>query len=276
MKTRYRAATIPIFPRTKMGMIFFLYTYSSYSSYLSHTINTNKPYSPVSLLPVFSYIPCHSIYLLSFLAGVSPPRSRIPFSPAPYVSATVVPFHIMLPLRGFCSYRFLVSSYVPWGVSFRFVPVFRLVGAARVVLFSAPLYRLVRRVVVSVPRLVRVVSWGGAPFLSAHFLVPSCLVGRCVSTGRSARRLVRRFVVRFGVSCVSSVVSSVVLCGVSSSHRIRCVIRHRSSGGDAAYRLVVGVRRRYRGRSSPPGAVVFQAPFPVAARAWLNPDCPLL
>lgn len=205
MKTRDKAATIPIFPRTKMGMIFFLYTYSSYPSYLSHTINTNKPYSPAPLLPAFPYIPCQPIYLLSvFSQRFTPPSFSYP------VFARSIRFR---PSRS-------VSHHAPVaGISL--LSVSRLVG------------RVVMRVVSCrfCSSSCHIGSSGGAPFLSARFLVSSRPLsssvpfvvswGRCVSTGRSVCRLACRPVVAFRVSCVSSSVSCGVLCGISSSHRIR-------------------------------------------------------
>ena len=99
--------------------------------------------------------------------------------------------------------------------------VFRLVGRAvgRVVPFRSVPFRSVPSLAlffVSVSRLVRVGSWGGAPFFSARFLVPSCLAVAFVSRGavlssvpvyrlvgacRLACRSARRLAPAFRVSC---------------------------------------------------------------------------
>ena len=194
-----------------MGMI-SIYTYSSYILHILSTQSTQTNHIrrlPCSLpFPIFiasQYISCR------FLAGVPFPRSRILFSPAPSVSAPVVPFSVMPPLRSFRSYRFPVSSGRL---------VMRVVSS-----FPVPSYRSVRRVVV--PFLVSFMPGrrNGAPFLSARFLVSSLSHrgvrfrgGRRVF--RSALRLVvalrfcGSFIVpfvgsswRFGFLCVSSVVS---------------------------------------------------------------------
>ena len=142
-----------------MGMI-SIYTYSSYILHILSTQSTQTNHIrrlPCSLpFPIFiasQYISCR------FLAGVPFPRSRILFSPAPSVSAPVVPFSVMPPLRSFRSYRFPVSSGRL---------VMRVVSS-----FPVPSYRSVRRVVV--PFLVSFMPGrrNGAPFLSARFLVSS-------------------------------------------------------------------------------------------------------
>lgn len=229
-----------------MGMI-SIYTYSSYILHILSTQSTQTNHIrrlPCSLpFPIFiasQYISCR------FLAGVPFPRSRILFSPAPSVSAPVVPFSVMPPLRSFRSYRFPVSSGRL---------VMRVVSS-----FPVPSYRSVRRVVV--PFFVSFMPGrrNGAPFLSARFLVSSlshrgvrfpgaaCLPfrssSRCgVAVLRFVHRPVRRLVVAFRVSL--RLVGRLVRRLVSSSCspcRSLFLVRHCSSdeGVPASF------RRRHR------------------------------
>lgn len=62
-----------------MGNDFSIYTYSSYPPYLSHIINTDKTYSPASLLPTGFYISCHPIHSLPVFSRRSIPSFSFPF-----------------------------------------------------------------------------------------------------------------------------------------------------------------------------------------------------
>ena len=186
MKTRYRAATIPIFPRTKMGMI-FLYIHIPH---ILHILSTQSPQTnhtrrlpcsiPFSIFIAIPYIPCrffsqrpHPLVLVFVLDALR--HSRFSF--------------VVAQWGGLCRFPFVVSSGVAVGrgVSFR-------------------------------SSSCRVGSLGDAPFLPARFAVPlfSSRSSRPSSrrivpfAGRSFCRPVRRLVVRFGFHAVSWVVSSCV------------------------------------------------------------------
>lgn len=192
-----------------MGMIFSIYTYSSYPFYI---ILTNKPYPPASLLPAFSYIPCHPIYSLPVFIRRFANRSRILFSSAPSVFAHPLRRFVFrhATLRGFHSYRFIVSSGVPWAfrsASFRFSSrSCRLVGTGRRFLSARFL----------VPSLSR----RGVRFPEAASCLPSCRSSRC---GVAVLRFVRSVVLLVGSSCVPGFFRLVgrlvfcVSCGVSFS-----------------------------------------------------------
>lgn len=262
-----------------MGMI-SIYTYSSYILHILSTQSTQTNHIrrlPCSLpFPIFiasQYISCR------FLAGVPFPRSRILFSPAPSVSAPVVPFSVMPPLRSFRSYRFPVSSGRL---------VMRVVSS-----FPVPSYRSVRRVVV--PFLVSFMPGrrNGAPFLSARFLVPSlshrgvrfpgaaCLPfrssSRCgVAVLRFVHRPVRRLVVAFRASLrlVGRLVRRLVRRLVSSlvfSRRVRLVVRfslfviaHQMRA--SPLRFVVGIGRNVSLKRRSPSlvscSILIRAVFP--------------
>lgn len=133
-----------------MGMI-FLYIHIPH---ILHILSTQS-YPPVSLLHTNSYIPCHLIYSLPFFSRRLIPSFSFPFSSNPL---SVVSFAVVPPCVGslfvLIAYRLFVSSG-RCGWAFRSVP--------SLALFSCR----------PVPRLVRVGSWGGAPFFSARFLVSS-------------------------------------------------------------------------------------------------------
>ena len=190
----------PFFRGQKWGR-FYIHIYSSYPSYLFHIINTDKTYPPVSLLPLFLYIPCHFIYSLPVFSRL--PIPLFSFPPHPSVVSFSVSPHVAWDCLSF--FPFFVSSGVPLVGSFRSVP-FRSVPS--LALFF-----------VSVSRLVRVGSWGGAPFFSARFLVPSCLAVAFVSPGGGRCCPPSRFVVSLG-RVVSPVVLSVDQFGVSGFLRL--------------------------------------------------------
>lgn len=213
-----------------MGMIslyihipHILHILSTQSSQTNHT--RRFPCSLlVSIFLAIPYIPCR------FLSGVPTHRSRILFSPRPFhvvrFSSWARCCELPFALIGLSAYRLIgpaVSSRRACRLAERGVSVSRLVVSGR---WSY------RRFCSS---LRCVVPLGSAPFLSARFLVPSfssrpsSRQGVAVLTVRSFRRPVRRPVVRFGF-CVSSVrLVRASRRGVSFSHRIRCVIRRRSS-----------------------------------------------
>lgn len=194
MKTRYRAATIPIFPRTKMGNDFSIYTYYSYSSYSFHTITISAGFPAPSY---FLYsLPSH-ISLAVFYSAF-PRRSRFRFCLPRHSRFSLCPRALDCLLLSPCFSLFVSSGRAVWRtVSFR-----------------------------SVFRLVHVGLWGGAPFLSARFLVGAEGVivrfpwEAAFSSRPSSRwgvwfcgRFVCRLVVRSGFSCVSFLVSFVRLVG---------------------------------------------------------------
>ena len=111
--------------------------------------------------------------------------------------------------------------------------------------------------------------WRGAVFVSSFSrAVVSRRALRFDGSFRSTARSSVSRAFRGFLRLVGRLVGRLVRRLVFSSYSLR----HPSSFDEergAAYRLVVGIRRRYRGGASPLGAVVFQAPFPVVVWAWL-------